>query len=322
MLSVRPLEGYLAIRRAPHRTPEHPLIRPMLRSSSVLRAGLLLALILGTAAPARPQSGGSAPDEVWRTRAWMGDVTFLSLNALVGGLTAGILQTLRDGSFQSGFARGALGGAVSYGGRRLAVEEFSGAGLLGRQVSAVGVSVVRNASEGVPSLSRISLPAGPLILVVTRGERLDVRAEIDVNGAVWLSSALLDDRLVLDARATISAGAPVFRTPDHRLGSDGDHPAGMLIGGLVVLGHGTGNMRGHDVLAHERVHVLQYDLVQEIWGDPLETWISNRLGTPEVLRFIRPGVAYPLLHASIVSLLDIEWKDRIWEIEAEYLSHR
>lgn len=294
----------------------------MHRSSSVLRAGLLLALTLGTAAPARPQSGESGPDEVWRTRAWMGDVTFLSLNALVGGLTAGVLQTLRDGSFQSGFARGALGGAVSYGGRRLAVEEFSGAGLLGRQVSAVGVSVVRNASEGVPALSRVSLPAGPVILVILRGERVHVRAEIDVNGAVWLSSALLDARLVLDTRATISAGAPVFRTPDHRLGSDGDHPNGIAVGGLVVLGRGSENLHGHDVLAHERVHVLQYDLVQEIWGDPLETWISRRLGVPKVLRFIRPGVTYPLLRTSIVSLFDLEWKDRIWEIEADYLEHR
>lgn len=81
---------------------------------------------------------------------------------MLGGLTAGIVQRLRGGSFSDGFARGAVGGAVAYAGRRIAAERFDGAGLLGRQVGAVGASVVRNASERRPSLERLFFPAGPL----------------------------------------------------------------------------------------------------------------------------------------------------------------
>lgn len=252
----------------------------------------------------------------------MGDIAFLGLNTLVGGLTAGVLQSLRDGSFQEGFASGALGGAISYGGRRLAVEEFGGAGFLGRQVSAVGGSVVRNASERRPPFARLSLPVGPLIMLIDRAEPVRVRAELDLKGAGWLIAALLDDRLQLDEGATISAGAPVFRTPHHQLGIDGDYKYGVAVAGLVVIGYQGDRPGDHDVFAHERVHVLQYDFVQEIWGDPLETWIGARLGAPQVIRYIRPGLAYGLIRESVANLLNVERNDRIWEIEADYLEHR
>lgn len=304
---------------------EHPGVRLHGRNAAarrrIARAAVVLALGVAAAAPAAAQPEVRA-DERWHTRAWMGDVAFLSLNALVGGGTAGLLQTLRDGSFQDGFARGALGGAISYGGRRLSVEDFSGAGLLGRQLSAVGASVVRNASEGAPVLSRLALPLGPVVVVVDRRRRTSVSAEVDATGAGVLIAAFLDDRLELDGGASLSAGAPVFRTPGYRLGSDGYHPTGKMLAGLILLGHGAGSRPGQDILAHEQVHVLQYDFGQEIWGDPLESWIADRIGVPASLRFVRPGVATFVLRGSIVGLFDLSWEDRIWEIEAEYLEHR
>jgi hypothetical protein len=253
----------------------------------------------------------------------MGDVAFLSANALLAGVTAGILQELRDGSFSEGFARGALGGALSYGGRRLAVEDFWGAGLLGRQVSALGASVARNASEGRPILSRFFVPLGPVSLHVQRGADASVRAKVDVYDATWLAAALLDERLEFDASASLSAGAPVFRTPRHELGSGDEHLNGIAVGGLIVLGRSAANLSRHDVLAHERVHVLQHDFSQELWGDPLETWVGGKIpGGGVVLRFIRPGVTYPWIRGAMVHLLRLPWDARPWEIEAEYLEHR
>jgi hypothetical protein len=65
------------------------------------------------------------------------DVTFAASNALLAGMTPGVSQRLRGGQFGDGFARGAVAGAVAYVGRRMGAEQFDGAGLLGRQVSAV-----------------------------------------------------------------------------------------------------------------------------------------------------------------------------------------
>jgi hypothetical protein len=285
----------------------------------------VIALSLGVIAPepARAQSELSQRDETWQTPVWMGDVAFLSANALLGGLTGGILQAVRDGSFHEGFARGALGGALSYGGRRVAVGGFWGAGLLGRQVSAVGASVVRNASEARPALSRLSLPVGPVNLYVQRDDDVHLRAKVDIHGAAWLLSALLDERVALDGGASLSAGAPVFRTPRYRLGSAGDHLSGISVGGIIVLGYDADRHPDHDVFAHERVHVLQYDFLQEVWGDPLELWIGGKVpGGRAVLRLVRPGLVVPGIKSSLVSLLDLEWEDRPWEIEAEYLEHR
>lgn len=296
----------------------------MARCSFRLRAVAVVALGLSGAAPvAAAQANPSQHNERWETRAWMGDVTFLSANALIAGLTAGILQAVRNQSFQDGFARGAFGGALSYGGRRVAVEDFWGAGLLGRQISAVGGSAVRNASESRAAFSRVSLPVGPINVYLQRYGDARLKAKLDIQGAVWLLSAVIDERLEMDGGASLSAGAPVFRTPRHRLGLPGDHARGISVGGIIVLGYEADKSQNHDVFAHERVHVLQYDFMQEVWGDPLEGWIGNKIpGGRSVMRVIRPGVMMPGLQSSMVRLLDVQWGDRPWEIEAEYLMHR
>ena len=80
---------------------------------------------------------------------WVGELAFLSGNAALGGLTAALIRELRGGSFWEAFLDGALGGAVVYG-----------AGLAGREVAAVGTSIVRNASDGRGTLEQLVLPIG------------------------------------------------------------------------------------------------------------------------------------------------------------------
>lgn len=294
-------------------------------SPSNARAWVLI--VLGGSLVLTAPAGGQWNDVHHSTTSaseWAGGVALVSVNALIGGLSAGVSQAIRGGSFQDGFTRGAAGGAVAFGGRWVAVENFPGAGFLGRQLSAAGVSVVRNAGEGRSSLSRLAVPLGPLSLYVLRDSATTrVDARLDLHGTTWLLAALADDRIVLDGLATISAGAPVFRSPRHRLGSDGFHPRGLEIGGLILLGSDADNLPGRDVLAHERVHVLQYDFMQEVWGDPIEAWIGGVLpGGDTILRFIRPGVLAPGFVGGVTRLFDIEWADRPWEIEAEYLEGR
>lgn len=283
----------------------------------------MLALCAVVPRPAAAQ-GTSAEDGVWEAPSWVGDVTFLGANAILAGVTAGIRQALSGGSFEEGFTKGAFGGAIAYGGRRLAVRDFAGAGFLGRQLSAVGISIASNAADGVPVLSRFTLPVGPVSVDLRRDDGLSAGVRVDANATAALLGAVMDERLEWDARASLSAGAPVFRAPRHiPAGSTGNGALGIARAGTVVLGRDAENVPGTAVLAHERVHVLQYDFLQALWGDPLEMWFGARLPFGEtVLRFVRPGVIAPTLHEAVSSAIDLDWRDRPWEIEASFLEHR
>ena len=133
----------------------------------------------------------------WRPDPGVGEVTFLGANTLIGALTGGIFQTLRGGSFADGFTRGALGGAVVYAGKRLSVERFSGAGFLGREIAAVGTSIVRNAGEGAATLRRLVLPVGPLRLYLQPKGSAVVNLKVDLYELAWLGYALAEPALTL-----------------------------------------------------------------------------------------------------------------------------
>lgn len=218
---------------------------------------------------------------------------------------------------------GALGGAVGFGGRRVASEKFWGAGLFGRQVNALGASITRNASLGQPALSTLSVPLGPVIIDVQRTaaeQGWSVRA--NVYETAWLLSAVLDDDEEFDAAASISAGALVFQTPV-RIRSGDKALNGATAAGLIFLGPTGPGIDRNNVFAHERVHVLQYDYAQIAWGGPVEDWLLSGVpGGRQLVRFLRPGIAYPLFQRSLTRLLDLDPLDRPWELEAEWLEGR
>jgi len=215
---------------------------------------------------------------------WVDHVSVLAGNATIGALTAGVLQKLKGGSFKDGFVRGAVGGAVSYAGKRAAAQDFWGAGLLGREINAVGVSMVRNASDGEPTFSRLYLPVGPLparaTVRFTRG--VAVQAQLDVAAAGWLAAGLLGSRLNLDVAESFSSGAPVFEAAGRWLVESEHSVLAYAAGRSVFLGDPGLYRRAPPprarVLAHERVHVLQQDFVLTAWSDPLALAALNRFG--------------------------------------------
>jgi len=150
---------------------------------------LVLAVLL-QAKPAAAQN--PVPLDEWQTRGWIGEVTFLGVNSILASLAAGITQELRNGSFQDGFAKGALGGAVAYGGRRLAVENFDGAGFIARQLGATGASMARNAGEGRSSFERLYFPVGPVTITVERKETTALNARVNLIRPVANDSISVD----------------------------------------------------------------------------------------------------------------------------------
>ncbi|HEY0038425.1 MAG TPA: hypothetical protein VGB66_17125, partial [Longimicrobium sp.] len=160
---------------------------------------LLLAVCVPTRADAQP---GHGPGEY---PGWVGDFGVLSANVLFGGLSAGLVQTARGGSFRDGFTRGAAGGVGVYAGKRIAVAPWSGAGFVGRQVASVGSSVVWNAGAGRPSFEEVALPVGPVRLYLrTSGQGPRVHARVDAVAVMATAYAASRPELEWDPGRSLS----------------------------------------------------------------------------------------------------------------------
>lgn len=259
----------------------------------------------------------------YSTRApnWVGHFTALSANAVIGGLTAGLFQEIRGGSFQDGFTRGALGGAIIYGGKRVAAERFPGAGVLGREVGAVGASVVRNASDGIGSFDRLILPLGVTRVYWNRSAR-EVALKLDVVAAAYTVYAVTEKHLGFDLDASLSAGALVFKTDNEVIvtGSSSEHAAGVSRAGIILSADipAWGEEFRQRTLAHERVHVLQDDQLFVTLNDHVDDWAFDRAHASWLSRYIDINVSTEALR--LLARAIPRHADRPWEIEAIYLT--
>lgn len=278
-------------------------------------AQVLVLLMGGTLATVTDSAAQQATP--WRPPAGLGEVTFLGANTLLGGLTAGILQAVRGGSFSDGFTRGALGGAIVYGGKRLSVGRFAGAGFIGREAAAVGTSMVRNASQGEPLLSSLVLPVGPVWLYTGPDRRLRVKP--DLRQLIWLGYAVSEPALLFQFGKTLSAGAPVFLARNRKIQSDGETVFGVTGGSMIMLSS-RGVPDPERTFAHERVHVLQSDFYTQAWAVPAETWLLDAIGLTTVAQYVDLGLVTALYlnawHALFGRANSFE------QLEAEFLELR
>jgi hypothetical protein len=302
----------------------------------VLRTALLVlcALLVPAAALAQCPPPVLPPDVAppceLNYPSWTGELAVLGGNALLGGLSAGVIHRLRGGDFSEAFVRGLAGGAVVYGGKRIAVERFGGAGLVGRQVAAVGASMTRNAADGLAPAERLMLPVGPL-WVQLQGERPRVSARVDLVSTGWLISGILDRDLRFDAGMSLSAGAHVFVAdgrvivPDrrHEEGDDQLHPHahGITMPGFMALAGvpAFGRHVARQVFQHERVHVLQMDQLHIGVTGPIEARLIPAL--PVVGRY---GRYFDInLSGALLGVLAGPFGEHLrrpWETEAIFLS--
>ena len=267
----------------------------------------LAALTL--AAPAAAQEPSPRPG-------WAADFTVLSANVLFGGLSAGMVQRARGGSFRDGFARGAAGGLGVYAGKRIAVGRWAGAGLLGREVASVGSSVVWNAGQGRPSFEEVALPVGPVRLYVRPAERR-VRARVDAVSLAATAYAVARPELEWDAGRSLSAGAAVFNAPNHSMYVLDNPVRGLAYPGNVYL-DGTPNQDPGlfaESFAHERVHNVQADQIFLALGRPLQEALLLRLpGGRSLSRWVDLDLSIFAI-AGLALAID-EHDDRPWEMEA------
>jgi hypothetical protein len=282
------------------------------RAPAVVLALLLAAPAAAAAQFCKPDDLRcfTGPDQRTGTRTLESQVAALAANVVLGGVTAGVGQWLRDGSFRRGFAGGAVGGGLVFAGKRVVGEEFDGAGFLGREVAAVGASVVANASEGRGLLERVTLPVGPVRLHLDRSAPSPLVARLDVPGAI--ATVYFATRAPLDWRSSLSAGAPVF------ILREGDLAAGRHVAGVIRLREDLPSIM-RATLAHEQVHVAQYDFAFSAWSDPVEAKLLgwSRLGE-RWTRHLDLG-----LHLPVHGLLNavVPYEHQPWEWEAHVLSN-
>src|SRR5690606_9281721 len=139
-------------------------------------------------------------------------LTSLGLTAVAGGITAGIRQAIAGESPVTGFGRGMVGGAISWAGKFLSTKDWTGAGFAGRQLTAVGGSVILNASEGRDAFDRVILPFGTVWLVLDRSSERRVDFTVDLTGTI-AAIYFVQAGSRVDWDATFSAGAPVLVRP-------------------------------------------------------------------------------------------------------------
>jgi len=286
---------------------------------------VLIVLMPAGAAGQNPCFDGSSEVETGCTidaPRWIGEFATLGVNAVMGGLTSGLVQWFGGRPFADAFVAGALGGATTYAGKRLAVEPFAGAGAIGRVLSATGGSMVRNATSGERLLSRLTLPVGPVWLEIRRGAGgASVGARVDPAALGWMVYGIIEPELDLDAGESLSAGAPVFRTRGKLLSfGDDSHAAGVTNAGIIYFADVPAYGRSFErrALAHERVHVLQEDALAIQWTDPLADRSLRGLGAFAPTRWIAVNLSTELLR--VLGRLESTHEDRPWEMEAIFLA--
>jgi len=243
------------------------------------------------------------------------------INAAIGGLTSGVRAKLSGRPVGRAFLQGALGGAVAYGGKRIIGSGRYGMGLLGREIAAVGASVVRNAGEGRSPMAGLVLPVGPIRFYINEPHadgvgRSAVRLRLDVATTIGIGYYLTRPGAKLDLAATVSAGAPVFT--NLRPGKGPIHIAEQA-GGVVALVSGLSGFQRERAITHEVIHVAQYDFAFVVWSAPAERalWRATFGDQRGLGRYLDLGLNEPV---RIMLGQFIPHANRPWEREASLLT--
>ena len=155
---------------------------------------IMLALMLLAATPAAAQVSTKAR------------ISNLAANAAIGAVLAAGRQVFGRHKFMRPMVLGALGGAIQSAGRQVAAGRSTVSGLVGRQVSALGISATYSA--GADSLVLIA-PVWLVTFEVRPHQENRIRARVNLMDFAFVTSALIDGRS-LDVGSSLVAGAPVF----------------------------------------------------------------------------------------------------------------
>jgi hypothetical protein len=204
-----------------------------------------------------------------------GHAVSAGLNALIAGLTAAGIAVAGKRPIGEAFLGGTAGGLIGYGGKVVAAERWTGAGLVGRQIGGLGGSFVANASEGEPLFQRVTLPVGPVFFRIDPGDPTRVHARLDLPALAHVLYGVLHPAMQIEWNSTLSSGLPVFSDREARSGH------GRYVLGAIVLHRppesDLGPAHYSRVLRHERVHALQHDFSSIVIGERFDRFVLSHV---------------------------------------------
>jgi hypothetical protein len=238
-------------------------------------------------------------------------VSNMAANAAIGATIAVARQVLGRHQFTRPLVLGALGGAIQGAGRQVAGGRSTASGLIGREVSALGISVTYSA--GADSLVLIA-PVWLVTVEVRPHQQNRFRARVNLMDFAFVTSALMDHRS-LDIASSLAAGAPVFTRPIART----DAVAGYTRMGVIFLMDGTPPAFRREALSHEAVHLLQWDAYNQLVANPIERTLVRAVpGGRSFSRFFDLGVFS--VGSALLLAQQIAYDRQPWEREAYLLT--
>ena len=274
------------------------------RRALVVGASLLHALAVTPAASAQVSASKRASN--------------LAVNGAIGSVLAAAHAMVHGRNPVKALAPGFAGGALMGAGKQIAASRFFGAGLVGRQVSMVGVGVVELAARDT-MVFRGTM--GPLTLEIRPQAKDRVRPRINVVDAATLLIYVLRADAHLDVSGTISTGTPVFRMPIAKMEFDGGTAEGFQHTGVILIANELASdpRERQLILGHETVHLLQEDAMSDLIGIPLERALISLLPFGDrAPRLLEVGALAPL---GVIALsTQLRYDRRPWEREAYMLT--
>lgn len=281
-------------------------------------AGLAAVMPLAGALAQREPAQEPLPAERTSSLTGRERAAHLAINGALGGFSAAMFALARGKNPWRAALVGFGGGVTMGAGKQIAGQRFDGAGLLGRQVAALGTSFVRSASEDTMV---VIVPVGPMTLEVRPSAVDRVRPRVNVVAATTMLYYIIRDDTRLDVGATVSAGAPVFRFPTETVSTRDGIIFGRMDFGTIVLGAKPSVLdeQRRMTLPHESIHVVQYDFLEQALSLPLERGILRKLGVRTgFLRHVDLG-AISMMLAGVLQM-HMDYEDRPWEREAVILT--
>ena len=202
-----------------------------------------------------------SPEQVITSLSGRDRVAHLAVNGALGGFSAAMFALARGKNPWRAALVGFGGGVAMGAGKQVAGKRFHGAGLIGRQIAALGTSFVRSASEDTMV---VILPVGPMTFrFCPRGVLGAAASEFVATTALLYYVLRADTRI--DLSATASAGAPVFRFPTETVSTRDGIIFGRMDFGTIVLGAQPSflDAQRRMTLPHESIHVVQYDFLEQ-----------------------------------------------------------
>lgn len=208
----------------------------------------------------------------------------LLYNGLIGAVSGGVGSVINKHkgqkwykAFAKGFAVGAGGGMIMYGGKRInsliSVKSELGYGYLSRFVFDMGNSIVENAAANRNFWEVVHYDVG-FIRLELETTRLKFRPR--VMASTFIGTVFLATQGRFDARTSLSSGTPTFRTRSITYAPKLN--GSTLTNGFLLNDTLRYNQFFYDIYAHEMIHTFQFRELAGInyFFNPLKTKWNER----------------------------------------------